>query len=39
MKDEMIMQGEQAYIRMAEIVERCDATAFLVLQRMNPGVM
>ena len=36
-KEETTMQGEHTYIRMAEIVDKCDALAFFTLHMTKPG--
>ena len=38
-KDDIIIQGEQMYIKIADTVDRWFATAFFVLQSMNPGII
>ena len=37
--EDTTMQGEQIYMSMADTVDRCDATAFFVLQSMYPGTI
>ena len=37
--DDTTIQGEQIYMSIADTVDKCDATAFFVLQRMYPGTI
>lgn len=37
--DDTTIHGEQMYMRIADTVDKCDATAFFVLHSMYPGTI